>query len=331
MTFSVATAIDAYARTLEKTWAHDRSASIGASEIGQCARRVWYLKNDTPQDEGYVDAWGPKVRGNIYEDVLFSPAMAQLTNGATAHWYGAFQRTFASGFLSATPDCLITTDDGECFLIECKSIDPRVDLRKEKDEHAYQVQIQMGLVREFTNHAPDHAILAYLDASFPDQITEFRVDFDQKIYDGARLRAMHIMSAGDAIEVRPEGMIAGGKECGYCPWSSRCRGDAAAAHPKDKGGLSEEDGAAMGELIDEYDRLKAEADETTASLGLTKQEIKELLRGSNTRWAEAGGRKINWQSRKGKVSVDTKAMEADGVDLEPYRREGDPFDVLTIK
>lgn len=331
MTFSVKAALDAYVATTGKVWDHDRLASVGASEIGQCARRTWYAKSETPHDEGYVDRWGPKVRGTLYEDTLFVPAMRMVNSGAAVHWTGPDQRTIASGFLSATPDALVTTDDGGCFLVECKSIDPRVDLRKAKEEHAYQVQVQMGLVREFTNHQPTHAIVAYLDASFPDDVTEFRVEFDQRIYDAAVARAREIMAARGALDLKPEGAIAGGKECGNCPFSRRCRGDGAAAHPTGKGDLPEDVAEDMIELLHDYDLRSAAAEAHAVKCNEIKHTIKELLRTSNVRWTEVGGWKVNWQSRKGKVSLDTKAMEADGIDLAKYQREGDPFDVLVIK
>lgn len=324
--FSVKAALDAYVATTGRQWEHDRLSTIGASEIGLCARRLFYTKNETPHDPGYVDRWGPKVRGTLYEDTLFVPAMRALGAQLT----GDEQRTIASGFLSATPDAIVATDD-DCFLVECKTIDPRVDLRKAKDEHAYQVQVQMGLVREFTNHKPTHAVIAYLDASFPDDVTEFRVDFDQRIYDAAVARAKAIMGAANPLDVKPEGAIAGGRECDSCPFRSRCRGDAAAGHPKEKGALPEDVAEQLADRIGDFDHYAKQVAEAELGLREIKHEIKELLRNNNVRWTEVDGREVNWQSRKGKLSLDQKAMERDGIDLSKYQVEGDPYDVLVIK
>ena len=37
-------------------------------------------------------------------------------------------------------------------VVECKTIDPRVNLLEEKSENAFQVQVQMGLIRELTKY-----------------------------------------------------------------------------------------------------------------------------------------------------------------------------------
>lgn len=337
MTFSIKPVLDAYVATTGKVWGHDRLSTIGASEIGLCSRRIYYSKNETPPDPDYIDRWGARVRGTIIEDVLVAPALKKLNESGniTVLWAGDEQRTIASGFLSATPDALVHRTfpdrDAECFLVEIKSLDPRVDLRKAKDAHAYQVQVQMGLVREFTNYSPSHAIICYLDASFLDDVTEFRVEFDQRIYDAAAARAKAIMGARSALDLKPEGAIAGGNECHQCPFKSRCRGDAAAAHPKDKGELDEEAAAQLARLIETFDALTSEVVEAEFGRDDTKFKIKELLRANNVKWTEVEGRKVNWQSRKGKVSLDTKAMERDGIDLSKYQVEGDPYDVLVIK
>jgi hypothetical protein len=331
MTFSVKASLDDYVATITKVWEHDRLASVGASEIGQCGRRTFYSKASTPPDEGYIDDWGPRFRGNLYEDLLAVPALRMLNSGYEAHWTGDQQRTIASGFLSATPDGLVTGPDEECFLVEIKTLDPRVDIRKARDSHAYQVQVQMGLVREFTNYQPTHAVVAYINASFPSDVTEFRVEYDQRIYDAAVARAKEIMGASDPLDLKPEGAISGGRECDNCPFKRRCRGDAAAAHPKDKGELPEDVAEDMIELLHDYDLRLAAAEAHTVKCNEIKHELKELLRANNVRWTEVGGWKVNWQSRKGKLSLDQKAMERDGIDLSKYQVEGDPFDVLVIK
>jgi len=47
---SIAALIKQYGASLKKEWNHDRSKTVGASEIGKCARRVWFEKHDAPKD-----------------------------------------------------------------------------------------------------------------------------------------------------------------------------------------------------------------------------------------------------------------------------------------
>jgi len=64
--------LDRYAATRAKTFSGDRSQTLGASEVGQCARKMFWLKNeDDPtlaakRDPDYVDTWGAWMRGIVY-------------------------------------------------------------------------------------------------------------------------------------------------------------------------------------------------------------------------------------------------------------------------
>ena len=86
----------------------------------------------------------------------------------------------------------------------------------------FQNHVQMGLVRELTDYKPTHTILSYIDASFWSEVTEFVIKFDERAYVAAKYRAMTIMTATSVAEVKPEGWIAGGHECRYCPFTQAC-------------------------------------------------------------------------------------------------------------
>ena len=76
-------ALDAYAASLDKTWSHDRSSTVGASEIGQCSRKVFWLKNENDsarraeRDPEYLDTWGARMRGTMMENHFWEPAMRE--------------------------------------------------------------------------------------------------------------------------------------------------------------------------------------------------------------------------------------------------------------
>lgn len=53
-------------------------------------------------------------------------------------------------------------------------------------------------------------------------VTEFTVAFDPAIYATAKQRAHKIMQAKDIAETMPEGYIAGGRECEFCPFVTLC-------------------------------------------------------------------------------------------------------------
>src|SRR4029077_15119299 len=133
-------------------WFHDRSNTVGASEIGQCIRKTWFSKHDIQRDEGYIDRYGVRLRGTLIENHYWVPAM----QAAGALYTGQFQKTVMDGYLSATPDgimpdlkreCLThlgVPDIGpsRCIALETKSIDPRVNLTEAKSEHVFQTHVQ---------------------------------------------------------------------------------------------------------------------------------------------------------------------------------------------
>jgi hypothetical protein len=234
----IAEALDAYARATARTF-EDRHLTVGASEVGQCARRVYWTKMEgevygAARNPEYVDSWGAARRGATFEDYFWVPAMRRAF-GDKLLYAGDQQRTPVSEFLSATPDGLLVglprdalaalgvPDIGASELVvECKTADPRTRLEQAKPEHVYQAQVQLGLLRELTSHRPNFALISYVDASFWDNCLEFVVAFDPEVYATAKQRARNIMLARSATELAPEGWVAGGSECKYCPFTQAC-------------------------------------------------------------------------------------------------------------
>jgi hypothetical protein len=227
---------DATARVFE-----NRAQSVGASEVGQCARKTFWLKNEddpvygAPRDSDYTDTSGARARGSIFEAYFWEPALRRRF-GDNLLYAGADQQTLTSEFLSATPDGLLINLPRDCLaalgiadigpdgslLVEGKTIDPRAPLDAVKPEHAFQVQCQLGLIHELTKHRPDYALVSYVDASFWNEGAEFAVKFDETIFTNAKARARWIMTTTTAEELPPEGWIAGGRECRYCPFTRAC-------------------------------------------------------------------------------------------------------------
>ena len=104
----VTEAVKQYVESQKKEWKHDRRQSVGASEIGQCSRKIWCIKYEdmetgVPRDPDKVlDSWGARERGNLIEKHLLVPAMRAKYNHL-AMYMGEEQRTFHDGYLSATP------------------------------------------------------------------------------------------------------------------------------------------------------------------------------------------------------------------------------------
>ena len=190
----IAEALEARANATARTFTADRGQTVGASECGQCARKTYWIKNEgdpkhgAERDPDHVDSWGARTRGSVFETHFWEPALRDKY-GDNLLLAGAQQRTFVAEFLSATPDGLLINqprdalaelgvpDIGEdcSFVVECKTADPRSLLEKAKSENVFQAQLQLGLIREQTDHRPQYAVISYTDASFWNEIREFVV------------------------------------------------------------------------------------------------------------------------------------------------------------
>jgi hypothetical protein len=233
-------ALDAFARATARSFA-GRENAVGASEIGACARRTYFAKNEQDyllgqdRDADHVDAWGAAQRGSIFEVAVWEPAL-RACFGERLLFAGADQRTLVSGYLSATPDALLVElprdilapfgiadiGEGAALVVEGKTLDPRSRLDEARSEHVYQINVQIGFIRELTPHRPEFGLLSYVNPSFWNEVVEFPVAFNERLFAVAKARAAEIMTARSGDDLKPEGWIAGGRECEYCPFTVAC-------------------------------------------------------------------------------------------------------------
>jgi hypothetical protein len=341
----IADALTNYARGLSKPDAR-RAATLGASDIGLCARKTYYLKRGGERDLSHVDGWGATLRGSVLERKFWLPAL-RARFGDNLKFAGHKQRRFRSGFLSATPDALLVDvpanilaslsvlDIGsDCLLLECKSIDPRVRLDGPKPEHCYQSQVQLGVVREVTKFKPRFAIISYTDASFWDLTIEFVVEFDPDIYASAKARAAKVLTASAASELPPEGWIAGGKECERCPFTRACGIERHTVPPSD----ADADPQFVAEIRDlafAYKARQGEVDSATVKVRELQHEIRERLRAKNLRRVAVAGFSVIWSPVKGRQGLDIKALSAAataaGIDISKFETVAEPGDRLDIR
>ena len=98
----IAETLALYAKATVRTF-EGRENSVGASEIGQCARKVFFAKNagdrvyGVASDEDWVDTWGPALRGRLIEDHFWVPAL-RARFGDKLKFAGDEQKTFISDF-----------------------------------------------------------------------------------------------------------------------------------------------------------------------------------------------------------------------------------------
>jgi hypothetical protein len=341
-----------YAAYLDALWLqdqkYDRTKTVGASEIGLCARKVFWTKFEgtkrgVKRDEDYEEQWGARIRGSLMERVFWAPAMVHKF-GDNIMFTGRTQVTLASGPISATPDAVIVNqtydmlkefgiDDiggNGCILAESKTIDPRTNLTEAKTENYMQTIVQMGLVRECTDYKPQYDLLCYMDASFWSEVHEFVVPFDQDLYNVAKTRANSILNASNGSELKPEGWIAGGKECSFCPFVKAC-GVERRAVPQHNVKASAQFEA---EILD-YARQYLEIE---AGVESEKTKLKDLQNTIKVRLQEKGVRRIegiiNWYKVRGRTYYNVNGLRDRltelGEDADAYASVGEESDRLII-
>jgi hypothetical protein len=141
-------ALDRYARSLQRD--DDRHSTCGASDVGQCARKIYCDKNEGDPDYGvtrnpdFMSSWGATLRGVLIENYFMVPALREAY-GDKFQRAGAEQKTLTLAYLSGTPDAIFADMPSDALAhlgvpalsgdgslpAEFKSIDPRVALGAE--------------------------------------------------------------------------------------------------------------------------------------------------------------------------------------------------------
>lgn len=335
-------------KAMEKTFLVDRERTVGASEIGQCSRQMGWLKNDklrnrVQRDTDHVDNWGARVRGTVMEEKFWLPALRRRFRSKLLI-AGTKQQSVHDRYLSATLDGLLigmhreflaplgVPDIGPsgCVTVECKTIDPRVNLTQAKAEHRLQVQAGLGLIRALTRYKPEYALVSYIDASFWSDVDEFAIAFDERVYETLHARAVKIKTADRPDELQPEGWIAGGNECEYCPFTRAC-GVVRRSVPEREAMADPQFVAEITDMCREHERLNSDAKD----LESRKKELQDQIK---TRLREKSVRKlpgiVTWSSVKGRTSTKTEGLKAAavaaGVDVSQFETTGDPTDQLRV-
>lgn len=333
-----------------KTWGgHDRSQTVGASEVGQCHRKLVYDKHNVEPDAGFKQDLGAAERGNVIEDWVVENLQHSLPDDIQLLWAtDEGQQTLVDKDVhqSATPDGLFVSDkrfclnvDGsevytDCVYNEIKSIDPRPfdSLREPKHVHALQCQQGMDLTRRLTEYKPTHAIITYVNASFLSQIKRFIIPFDQSIADGLKSRSNQtfIDFSPDNLPMA-EGKILGGTECQYCAWRRRCNGDLSAALPKEeKSNYEIAVEERLHELAVERADLVAEGKDMQQAVRDIEQQITEVLQEADTRKVKAEWGSVTAYSAKSPPRYDKEKFEKAGLDYRDFQTEGDYSPRLSV-
>lgn len=335
-----------------KVWKHDRSKSVGASEVFGCLRQNYFKKRGYAPDETHDDRWGAMERGNIIEDHHVAPAFEGYLPEPLATLYAGQknQQTLVVGTLSGTPDGLITglprgnlrlkcngredivieIGDEACMGLEIKSIDPRANLHEERTKHHGQSQVGLGLIREATEWKPNYWLILYVDASFLDDMKPFVVKYDDDIYLAAKRRAKLVFAADKPTALPAEGKY--NNECDYCPFVNSCREAIFSQWHTLKETERTDDAAAIAiaPLVEKFLHAKDDAANANTLVDELKEELKSRLAELSTKKVVGQNWKATWSTRAGSKRLDKNRMRDDGINVSDYEVQGKPYDTLLV-
>lgn len=338
-----------HVKATEKNWSHDRSATVGASEIFGCLRSVWFKKKGKEHgyeaDPDHEEDWGALRRGDVMENFWVVPAIERLgLKGVGVKYVGDDQVTLVDGLNSATPDGILYglerdalkkygVDDilSDSVMLEIKSIDPRVSLSEEKAVHRGQVQQQMGIVRKRTKFKPWYAIILYVDCSFFSQMKVFPVKFEPKVWKSAQERAETVFSTEDPAEISAEGKFDG--SCRYCAFRTACAQVQFGSLPSG-GALALGNEDALADEAFELLRREREAREVMKAAEKeheeAKSELRDFLKDNDARKLDGPGWKVSLSWVKGRRTLSKDLITDAGLDPEDFMRDGNGYEKMTV-
>jgi hypothetical protein len=345
-----------------KVW-EDRQSTVGASEIFGCIRSVFasrMCKDEIDQDQNEDDPeWGHAERGNLIENDFAVPNLKSIFGEDNCFYMGKDQKTFKDGRLSATPDGLVVglSEDalslynipsitGECIATEIKTFGgPFAEPKKIKHDdgsityearikHIGQNIVQMGTIAKNTNYSPTTGVVLYFNPVNLKDMRVCTVAFSQSVYDNAKARAESIYVPGKRISDFPAEGLRTEKGCDYCKFVGLCRRTEAEMLPQEKKktkDLPEEIVKAVEEKVRLVYKLKADSKQIEDSKKSAEQDLKELLQKNGTFGLKGSDWSVSITKSKGRSTLDREAMRDDGIELENYMKEGNPFTVTRIK
>lgn len=319
----------------------DRTEFLTSSETANCLRMAFFKK--------HPEQYPPKVgngtngfadRGHAIEAWLVAVLKPLEKLGYIFTFMGKDQRSFYDADLgiSGTPDGLMRTPDGRLYMLEIKSIDPRFNKNNlPKTPHIWQTQQNMFLVQHCLNVKLDGAILFYIDASNVHDVKEFPMVYDEEMVQRSFDRADQLWAAEKPEDLEPDGIYTG--DCEYCPATQHCsqtvnmQNVLAKLQEKpspflagETESLNDEQRMQVEQWFDAYDGVKQYSQQKDD----VHADVQRLVVSYNG-YVEVDGRGILSRTQAGRETIDRKALEADGIDVSKYTKQGAPFVVLTVK
>jgi hypothetical protein len=317
----------------------DRSSYVGASEIGGCPLKIYYEKTE---DSGFRGN-GKTVRGHAIESAL----IALLKRG------GMDIRFYDNGHTNRQKEIkhpvypVIVHPDGiiyksherphakiegktvkesfEDAILEVKSVGTDAFRNLKEPAPGWVVQSRFNA---FMVGVP-RALLVAVDASDFENIIDWTFEaMTAEEADAYLEKAKRIMAAKE-IGVEPIAEPTS-DNCKWCDWKERCE---RRWIPDEEAKAAEAEAPEIEDYIAKMNRAKELKDEAKTLESEARPAILQAAQAHNAARLTAGGFRVIVESRKGRMTLDTKRMLADHpeIDRAQYEKQGAASIALKIK
>ena len=353
----------------QKVWEHDRSTTVGSSEVFACHRQTAFKKLAPELAELPDEAdpeWGHTERGNLIENEFAVPCLKEMFGADKCLYMGSEQKTFVDGYLSSTPDGLIIDQDRDALSkYGVEDLGPSQQIQSEiktfggdhaapkkkkvvgkdgvtihtlyeaKPRHQGQNIVQMGIMRRKTNYSPDYGVVLYFNPVNLKDIRPAVVKYDDAVYENAKKRAEAIFEPGKTpADFRAEGKFTG-LDCQYCDFVNACSKIDVAKYPDkvvETSELSPEDQAELETLARKVTKLRKDHADMEKTKKAVEADLKDKMFDLGTNRAAGSGWSVTLSKINGRKSLDQdKLVEEFDINLDDYQKEGNPYFQLRTK
>jgi hypothetical protein len=190
-------------------------------------------------------------------------------------------------------------------------------------------QLQIGMELAHLQAAPwprpVYGVLLYMDASNYNDLLEFRVERDEGILGSLKRRAATMLDASSDAKLDREGKRTG--ECkayGGCPWAATCGVAGAADEPVPMSG------SMLEAAVRAYAMAKGDEEEASDRKTMAAETIKQGMTAAGARQLQVGNHVVKMDTVAGRTTVDWKAAEKLGVNLDAFKKIGQASERLTV-
>ncbi len=290
----------------------DRSKYVGASDVGQCLKKVYFEKTKKREfslKELVVFQRGHNAESIVEQGLQHNPLKEKYKFYKQVETKGAGELNYMKSHID-----FVVEWPNELVIIECKSISSPLPNNKPRESWLFQVALQMEQLKITAKKPINRAIIVVIDVN-SGQMQEFMIPYNKAYVAVAQKRAQTLW---DCIQNKqePKGEVT--DLCGFCLYKNSCE-----SLQKNAKKLPEE-------VISLAQRAK-ELSQSSKEAKAIRENLLAFMQSINATSAAGGDISISIQNRRGQERISLDDLREKYPDVaQEVTIKGDPFSILKI-